>query len=98
MFTGLIEEVGTIAAFDSANQRLTVNAAQASRAIRRGDSIAVSGVCLTAVEVRRGKSFSADLAAETLARTSLGRLKAGALVNLELPVRAGTTPRGRHVR
>ncbi|PYX77513.1 MAG: riboflavin synthase, partial [Acidobacteria bacterium] len=51
MFTGLIEEVGTVAAFDSANQRLTVNAAQASRAIRRGDSIAVSGVCLTAVEV-----------------------------------------------
>jgi len=96
MFTGLIEEVGTVAAFDSANQRLTVNAAQASRAIRRGDSIAVSGVCLTAVEVRRGKSFSADLAAETLARTSLGRLRAGACVNLELPLRAGT-PLGGHI-
>jgi len=96
MFTGLIEEVGTIAAFDSANQRLTVNAAQASRAIRRGDSVAVSGVCLTAVEVRRGKSFSADLAAETLERTSLGRLRAGACVNLELPIRAGT-PLGGHI-
>ena len=96
MFTGLIEEIGTVAAFDRADKRLTVNSARTSRALRRGDSIALSGVCLTAVEVRRGKSFSADLAAETLARTSLGRLRAGACVNLELPLRAGT-PLGGHI-
>src|SRR5438094_1058050 len=96
MFTGLIEEIGTIAAFDHASKRLTVKAAHTSRGLRRGDSVAVSGVCLTAVEVRRGKSFSADLAAETLERTSLGRLRAGACVNLELPIRAGT-PLGGHI-
>src|SRR5205823_6092192 len=71
-------------------------AAQTSRGLRRGDSVAVSGVCLTAIEVRRGKSFSADLAAETRACTSLGRLHPGALVNLELPIRAGT-PLGGHI-
>src|SRR5438552_14439903 len=96
MFTGLIEEIGTVAAFDRADKRLTFNSARTSRALRRGDSVAVSGVCLTAVEVRRGKSFSADLAAETLTRTSLGRLRAGAWVNLELPIRAGT-PLGGHI-
>src|SRR5437667_12766217 len=96
MFTGLIEEIGTVAAFDRADKRLTVNSARTSRALRRGDSIALRCVCLTALEVRRGKSFSADLAAETLARTSLGRLRAGACVNLELPIRAGT-PLGGHI-
>src|SRR5437667_4081026 len=96
MFTGLIEEIGTVAAFDRADKRLTVNSARTSRALRRGDSIALRCVCLTAVEVRRGKSFSANLAVETLARTSLGRLRAGACVNLELPVRAGT-PLGGHI-
>src|SRR5437667_11764675 len=95
MFTGLIEEIGTVAAFDRADKRLTVNSARTSRALRRGDSIALSGVCLTAVEVRRGKSFSADLAAEALARTSLGRLRAGACVNPEFAIRAGA-PLGGH--
>src|SRR6184192_3307162 len=89
MFTGLIEEIGIIAAFDRASRRLTVNAPRTSRALKRGDSVAVSGVCLTALEVRRGKSFSADLATETLSRTSLGRLQPGARVNVELPIRAG---------
>ena len=96
MFTGLIEEIGTVAAFEPASRRLTVNGAGVASSLRRGDSVAVSGVCLTAVEVRRAKSFSADLAAETLARTSLGRLQPGARVNLELPIRAGT-PLGGHI-
>ncbi|HZR28576.1 MAG TPA: riboflavin synthase [Terriglobales bacterium] len=92
MFTGLIEEVGQIAemAANDGPGRLTVTAMQASRELKLGDSVAVSGVCLTAVKIVPGKSFSADLAPETLSRTSLGRLSHGALVNLELPMKAGT--------
>src|SRR5215472_14467245 len=55
--------------------------------LKTGDSIAVSGVCLTALAITK-KQFSADLARETLERTSLGHLRAGTLVNLELPARA----------
>jgi riboflavin synthase len=55
--------------------------------LKTGDSVAVSGVCLTALDIGEGR-FSADLAQETLERTSLGKLKPGALVNLELPARA----------
>jgi riboflavin synthase len=55
--------------------------------LKKGDSIAVSGVCLTAVEITP-KSFGADLAEETWHRTSFSRIKTGALVNLELPMRA----------
>jgi riboflavin synthase len=94
MFTGIIQELGRIESLR--NRRLTVRAPQTSRALKIGDSFAVSGVCLTAVQVVRGKSFSADLAQETLARTSLGRLRPGALVNLELAARADT-PLGGHV-
>lgn len=67
--------------------RLTVTAAIA-RNLKKGDSVAVNGVCLTAVEVGR-KSFAADLAQETVARTSLSGLRKGALVNLELPMKSG---------
>jgi riboflavin synthase len=63
--------------------------------LREGDSLAVSGVCLTALEVNP-TYFHADLAQETIDRTSLGRLAAGATVNLELPTSAGT-PLGGHV-
>src|SRR5436309_267153 len=90
MFTGIIEEVGRVLGFDAsgAARRLTVGSSHAARELRRGDSIAVSGVCLTAVSIARDR-FAADLAAETIARTSLARLRKGALVNLELPSRAG---------
>ena len=89
MFTGIIEEVGRVTriAQKNGNRRLTVGASQLNRELKQGDSIAVSGVCLTAVEITP-TSFAADLAAETWKRTSFSRIKKDALVNLELPMRA----------
>ena len=83
MFTGLVEEVGKVVALtgDKGTKRLTVAASTLPREMKKGDSIAVSGVCLTAVEIRKN-SLGFDLAVETLARTSLSRLAKGALVNL----------------
>ena len=91
MFTGLIEEVGHVlrSEQDGAVRRITIAAPRTSRALKRGDSIAVSGVCLTATAVFKGRSFAAELAHETLARTSLAARHKGALVNLELPMRSG---------
>jgi riboflavin synthase len=90
MFTGLIEEVGKVIALsgDQGTRRLTVAATELPREMKKGDSIAISGVCLTAVEIKKN-SLGFDLAVETLARTSLSRLAKGALVNLELPMKAG---------
>ena len=89
MFTGIIEEVGRVSgiAHENGNRRLTVAAARLNHELKQGDSIAVSGVCLTAVEITP-RSFAADLAAETWKRTSFSRIKKDALVNLELPMRA----------
>ena len=89
MFTGIIEEVGEIKriAHGGGKRRLTVAARQVTEELKKGDSIAVSGVCLTAVEITP-KSFVADLAEETWKRTSFSRIKPSALVNLELPMRA----------
>ncbi len=97
MFTGLIQAVGTIAARAEreGTLRLTVESAALAPRLAVGDSIAVSGVCLTALEPG-GTRFFAELAAETVARTSLAHLAAGAQVNLELPTPAGT-PLGGHV-
>jgi len=90
MFTGLIEEVGKVASVTGGNGTLRLAIASSSllRELKPGDSIAVSGVCLTAV-ARDDHSFTADLAAETVARTSLSRLQKDALVNLELPMKSG---------
>jgi len=89
MFTGIIEEVGRVASIveKHGNRRLTVSASRLTQELARGASIAVSGVCLTAVEIK-AKSFAADLAEETWNRTSFSRMKKGARVNLELPLRA----------
>ena len=67
MFTGIIEEVGHVSSVvnSGGKRRITVSSSQLVRELRKGDSIAVSGVCLTAVALK-GKFFSADLAAETL--------------------------------
>ena len=88
MFTGIIEEVGRVAGIvnRAGKRRLTVSASQVTGELKTGDSIAVSGVCLTAVEITP-KTFAADLAEETWKRTSFSRIKQGALVNLELPMR-----------
>jgi len=90
MFTGIIEEVGQVAAIKEKGKerRLTVSTSKLVSQLKTGDSISVSGVCLTAVDIT-SQSFSADLAQETWQRTSFSRLKPGALVNLELPMRAG---------
>jgi riboflavin synthase len=98
MFTGLIETTGTILAVDEreGSWRITIAAPIGSGiTLNTGDSIAVSGVCLTALDIEPGR-FHADLAAETVARTSLSLLTPGSTVNLELPTRAGA-PLGGHV-
>ncbi len=89
MFTGLIEEVGRITRISErgGNRRLSVSAERIPGQLKIGDSVAVSVVCLTAVELGPD-FFGADLAAETWARTSFSRIREGAQVNLELPMRA----------
>jgi riboflavin synthase len=94
MFTGLIDETGEIASTGRvAGQnrgsvtRITIKAGRIPSALKTGDSVAVSGVCLTALDISEHQ-FSADLAEETLQRTSLQRLKPGSLVNLELSAKA----------
>jgi len=88
MFTGIIEEVGKVLSVieDENNHRLTVSSTQLVKELTQGASIAVSGVCLTAIKITP-KSFSADLAEETWSRTSFSHIKPGATVNLELPMR-----------
>jgi riboflavin synthase len=97
MFTGIIEQTGTLVSLKNTGgvRRLTVEAPGIAERLREGDSLAVSGVCLTALEPE-AKYFHADLAQETLDRTSLGSLAPGAKVNLELPTAAGS-PLGGHV-
>lgn len=97
MFTGIIEQTGTLVSLVDRGgvQRITVEAPGIAGRLREGDSLAVSGVCLTALDVD-ATHFHADLARETFERTSLGKLAAGAKVNLELPVAAGS-PLGGHV-
>ena len=97
MFTGLIQQTGTIAAVESSGPttHLRVSAPGIASRLKEGDSIAVSGVCLTALSPN-ANVFEADLAQETIARTSLARLAPGSLVNLELPTPAGT-PLGGHI-
>lgn len=87
MFTGIIEELGAV---ETAGPRLTVRCRTVIEDLTEGASIAVNGVCLTAVDLRPG-SFSADLAPETLRRSNLGELRAGSRVNLERPL----SPSGR---
>jgi riboflavin synthase len=89
MFTGIVEEVGCVARIEQRgqNRRITVTAAHVPQELKSGDSVSVSGVCLTALDIKPG-SFCADLAPETWLRTSFSRLHEGAQVNLELPMKA----------
>ncbi|MGC9293105.1 MAG: riboflavin synthase [Acidobacteriaceae bacterium] len=100
MFTGLIEATGEIFSLRPTGSTVHITVSAPARLVERlhmGDSIAVSGVCLTALEIdHQANHFCADLAAETQARTSLSRLQIGSVVNLELPTPAGT-PLGGHV-
>jgi riboflavin synthase len=87
MFTGLVQDLGSVRAIENepAGSRLEVQTSLAGE-ISEGDSVAVNGVCLTAVSVADG-AFRADVMAETLRRSSLGPLGEGDPVNLELPLR-----------
>ncbi len=87
MFTGIVEELGTVGALEShaAAARVTIRCAKVCEDLQEGASIAVNGVCLTATDLRPD-SFSADLAPETLRRSNLGGLRPGSHVNLERPL------------
>ena len=89
MFTGIIEDLGRVTALErrAAGARLTIRSATVREELRDGASIAVNGVCLTAVDLG-AECFSADLAPETLDRSNLGQLRAGSRVNLERPLSA----------
>jgi riboflavin synthase len=96
MFTGLIADLGDLTALESDAEGATLRiATRLAGELGEGDSIAVNGVCLTAIEVRDG-SFAAQAMRETLERSSLGTLEVGTRVNLELPLRA-TDRLGGHV-
>ncbi|ADW68062.1 riboflavin synthase [Granulicella tundricola] len=98
MFTGLIETTGTIENVTHSTSgpvRITVACPTLAARLETGDSIAVNGVCLTALDLSE-THFSADLALETVERTTLSRLQPGTTVNLELPTPAGS-PLGGHV-
>ena len=99
MFTGLIREVGVVAAIDSDGDglRLTIEAPETARAAELGDSVALSGVCLTVVDRTDGR-LAFDAVPETLARTSLKTLEPGSRVNVEPALRAGEPLGGHYVQ
>ena len=91
MFTGIIEELGRVREVETRGEdaRVVIEARLVTEDIHEGDSIAVNGVCLTALDVRPD-SFAADVSRETLNRSTLGRLQAGTPVNLERSVTPAT--------
>lgn len=91
MFTGIIEELGTVKSFvaNEGGARMDVSANLVTSDSHEGDSIAVNGVCLTALDIK-SDSFSADLSQETLDRSTLGNLQPGSRVNLERAVTPST--------
>jgi riboflavin synthase len=90
MFTGIVETTGRVARIEprGGDVRLLIDAGTLDiRDVAIGDSIAVSGVCLTVVEIESSRTLAFDVSTETLARTSLGSLAEGARVNLEKALR-----------
>src|SRR4051812_19232944 len=98
MFTGLVQDLGTVHRVDqnADGVRLSVRSPLAAE-LREGDSVGVNGVCLTAVGMCGGELFGADVMHETLRRSSLGAALPGSAVNLELPLRAADRLGGPHV-
>lgn len=102
MFTGIIEGLGKVESLsandDGGKLRINLSATpQIAKGMKKGDSIAVNGCCLTVVEFSR-KAFAADLSGETLRRTSLSEKKSGDPVNLERPLAAGARLGGHFVQ
>lgn len=91
MFTGIIEELGSVRSIEERgeNARIVIAASIVTEGTSHGDSIAVNGVCLTALDIQPD-SFAADVSRETLSRSTLGRLKPGTPVNLERAVTPAT--------
>src|ERR1044072_5411617 len=91
MFTGIIEELGKVKSIEERgeNARIIISAHIVTEGTNHGDSIAVNGVCLTALDIEPD-SFSVDASRETLLRSTLGRLRPGAPVNLERAVTPAT--------
>jgi len=91
MFTGIIEELGKISAFEKRGDgvKIKISAQTVTEKTSEGDSIAVNGVCLTALDIQTD-SFSADVSGETLRVSTLGNLKIGSVVNLERAVTPAT--------
>ena len=99
MFTGIIETTGRTEALrrTSSGMALTVSAPEIAASLKPGDSIAVNGVCLTAVQ-SSGNAFECDLSPETVARTSFAKAKKGSRVNLERPLAVGARLGGHFVQ
>jgi riboflavin synthase len=97
MFTGIIEELGKIASLEkhASGAKIRIAAKIVTENTNEGDSIAVNGVCLTALEIKKD-SFTADVSQETLDKSTLNKLKTGAVVNLERAV-TPTTRLGGHI-
>ena len=91
MFTGIIEELGSVRAIEERgeNARIVIAARIVTEGTNHGDSISVNGVCLTALDLQPD-SFAADVSRETLLRSTLGRLRPGTPVNLERAVTPAT--------
>lgn len=88
MFTGLIEDLGSVTALERRGEGATLRiGTRLAGQLEQGDSVAVDGVCLTAIDIRDG-GFAAEAMIETLRRSALGALEPGAQVNLELALRA----------
>ncbi|HEX5835883.1 MAG TPA: riboflavin synthase [Pyrinomonadaceae bacterium] len=99
MFTGIIEELGSVRSIEERgeNARIVIDARLVTEGTNHGDSIAVNGVCLTALDIH-DNSFAADVSRETLLRSTLGNLKPGARVNLERAVTPATRLGGHMVQ
>jgi riboflavin synthase len=99
MFTGIVRELGRIAALDGTNDgvRVVVDAPQTAAAATVGDSVAINGVCLTVTDATDG-SLAFDAVPETMRRSSLGRLAPGERVNVEPALRAGEPLGGHYVQ
>ncbi len=97
MFTGIIEELGKISSLEkhASGAKIKIAAKVVTEQTNEGDSIAVNGVCLTALEIKKD-SFTADVSQETLDKSTLNKLRTGAVVNLERAV-TPTTRLGGHI-